>query len=138
VRWSRWALPAACAALVAADAAFRVWPWDSWVGAKFRLRLGEGGITLQNDSAFNSTSYRDARETIWWPLFKRWGRGGGNWELAAPIWPLTLAVAVVAALPYRPRRRRRGPPNCRECGYSFRGLKYPTPCPECGAPWPFL
>lgn len=51
-----------------------------------------------------------------------------------PIWPITLAFAIMLVFTYRPLRRSRRRAKrglCQACGYDLRGLTAHR-CPECG------
>ena len=62
-----------------------------------------------------------------------WGPADNLYIIAGPIWPLTLATAMLPSwglIVLRFRRRRRVKGLCVNCGYDLRAT--PHRCPECG------
>lgn len=92
-----------------------------WMRWKFRWHLGRHDRSLYLGRRIGAVQVRDRA------LYA-----------AAPLWTVTLAMALPAALwwgvPLLRRRSRRRSGKCIRCGYDLRESK--DNCPECGTPVP--
>jgi hypothetical protein len=120
------------------------WYFIGYMSPLYSVHLGCGRIRA-------TTSDIPVRQYSGWPILRCMNPRYDWWfehdtsksglvtrkNLAVPLWPFILSIAVPTFLMFRTDRRRARESwlgLCRRCGYSRTGLSDDRACPECGTP----